>query len=442
MDPGRGERGPARRRREPERSVLHRVLCEHLATFLARAEEGSGPGLPRFVRRELRRYLDCGILAFGFARVHCSSCGKDELVAFSCKGRGFCPSCCGRRMADSAAHLCDEVLPQVPVRQWVLSLPFRIRYLLAYDARLCSAVRRIVVRTLLDWLRERAASAGVSGGRSGAVVLAQRFGGALNLNLHFHTLVLDGVFTRPKRFGPPVFHEAAPLTDEDVVAVNTLLHRRIVHYLRRRGRLPRDEYDELCEPEPDEPLFAQLCAASVQARVALGAKSGTRAERLGRRRDARGVERPLFIPGSLCCDIEQFSLHAKVRIEAQDREGLERLCRYIARPPIKVERLSLAPDGRVIYALRRHWRDGTSAIAFEPLDFIARLAALVPRPRAHLLTYHGLLAPAAEWRDLVVPRPRAKSSPCADPKSPSPGSETCRPESQSCSPGSRGRACA
>ncbi len=90
----------------------------------------------------------------------------------------------------------------------------------------------------------------------------------------------------------------------------------------------------------------------------------------------------------------------------------------------------------MIYALRRHWRDGTSAIAFEPLDFIARLAALVPRPRAHLLTYHRILAPAAEWRDLVVPRPRVKSSPCAEPKSPSPGSETCRPESQSCSPGS------
>ena len=206
--------------------MLHRVLREHLATFLAQAGEGPGPGpaLPRFVRRELRRYLDCGILAYGFARVHCSSCGKDELVAFSCKGRGFCPSCCGRRMADTAAHLCDEVLPHVPIRQWVLSLPFRIRYLLAYDARLCSAVRRILVRTILDWLRKRAASAGVSGGRSGAVVLAQRFGGALNLNLHFHALVIDGVFRRERPFAPASFHEAAPLTDQDVVAVNTILH--------------------------------------------------------------------------------------------------------------------------------------------------------------------------------------------------------------------------
>jgi len=137
--------------------------------------------------------------------------------------------------------------------------------------------------------------------------------------------------------------------------------------------------------------------------VALGAKRGAAVEQIGRR---HGGDRPLFMPGELCCDLERFSLHAKVRIEVRDREGLGRLCRYIARPPIKVERLSLAPDGRVIYALRRHWRDGTSAIGFDPLDFLSRLAALVPRPRAHVLTYHGILAPAAAWRDLVVPGPR------------------------------------
>ena len=108
---------PTRRRREPERGALHPVLLRHLQTFLLRADERGGPGLPGFVRRELYRYLDCGILASGFARVHCASCGRDELVAFSCKGRGFCPSCGGRRMAETAMHLADEVLPAVPVRQ-------------------------------------------------------------------------------------------------------------------------------------------------------------------------------------------------------------------------------------------------------------------------------------------------------------------------------------
>jgi hypothetical protein len=137
----------------------------------------------------------------------------------------------------------------------------------------------------------------------------------------------------------------------------------------------------------------------VQGRVAIGAKSGAGVERLGRRRDAR----PLFLPGELCCDMDGFSLHAKVRIDADDHAGRERLARYLARPPIATERLTLRSDGRVVYGLRRHWKDGTSAVVFDPLDFIARLAALVPRPRAHQLTYHGVLAPAAEWRDLIVP---------------------------------------
>ncbi len=83
-------------RRAPESGVLYRVLTEHLQTFLARVDaDETRRGLPGFVRRELYRYLECGLLVHGFARVHCSSCGKDALVAFSCKGRGFFPSCCG-----------------------------------------------------------------------------------------------------------------------------------------------------------------------------------------------------------------------------------------------------------------------------------------------------------------------------------------------------------
>ena len=106
--------------------------------------------MPRFVERELRAFLRCGILAHGFVRVHCDGCGLDRVVAFSCKGRGFCPSCGGRRMADTAAHLVDRVLPEVPVRQWVLSLPFALRYRLAYDAPLtCATCSRLFVRCRL-----------------------------------------------------------------------------------------------------------------------------------------------------------------------------------------------------------------------------------------------------------------------------------------------------
>jgi len=306
-------------------------------------------------------------------------------------------------MADTAAHLVDEVLPEVRVRQWVLSFPYRIRFLLAFDPALCSAVRGIFVRTILGWLRERGAAAGTPGGSSGAVVLAQRFGGALNLNLHFHALVLDGVYTSQGLLTAPRFQPAPDIRDEDVAHVTAILHRRIVRYLQRRGRLPRAEQAEHDEPAPDEPLLALLSAASVEGRVALGPESGQPLTRRGRQRDRR----PLFLPGELCCDLAGFSLHAKVAIEGHDRAGLERLCRYIARPAIASERLSIDPDGRVVYRLRRAWRDGTSAIVFEPLVFLERLAALVPRPRAHLLTYHGVLAPAAQWRDQIVPGPRA-----------------------------------
>ena len=123
--------------RNPEESILYGVVAEHLETFLDRQRRREHP-VPRFVERELRSFLDCGILARGFLPVHCDDCGKDRVVPFSCKCRGFCASCGGRRMADTAAHLVDRVFPEVSVRQWVLSLPFVVRYRLAYNAPLVS----------------------------------------------------------------------------------------------------------------------------------------------------------------------------------------------------------------------------------------------------------------------------------------------------------------
>ncbi len=108
-------------RRRSEESVLYGVVQQELEGFLARAAAGDRP-VARFVERELRGFLRCGILAHGFLRVHCDGCGLDRVVAFSYKVRGFCPSYGGRRMADTAAHLVDRVLPGFPVRQWVLSV--------------------------------------------------------------------------------------------------------------------------------------------------------------------------------------------------------------------------------------------------------------------------------------------------------------------------------
>src|SRR6266850_190688 len=141
--------------RHPEEGVLYQVVAEQLETFLARQQERDRP-VPLFVEREFRSLLDCGILARGFLRLRCQSCGHDRLLPFSCKKRAWCPSCCGRRMADTAAHLVDRVLPIVPVRQWVLSLPFAMRYRMAYDARLTSDVLNVFIRAVFGELRRRA----------------------------------------------------------------------------------------------------------------------------------------------------------------------------------------------------------------------------------------------------------------------------------------------
>ena len=86
-------------RRAPDEGILFQVLNEHLEPFLATAAEaGDGVGVPAFVQKELRNYISCGILAHGFARFSCGSCKFERWVPFSCRGRGFCPSCGGKRM--------------------------------------------------------------------------------------------------------------------------------------------------------------------------------------------------------------------------------------------------------------------------------------------------------------------------------------------------------
>ncbi len=193
-------------RRRPEDTTLYQLVQEHLETFLAQVEAQTGAALPQFVKDEFDAFLECGILAHGFLRLRCADCADEKLVAFSCKRRGFCPSCGARRMAETAAHLVDYVIPPVPVRQWVLSFPIPLRTVLAAHPQLLSAVLQIVHRVIATFLvkqaglKRRAAD-------TGAVTLIQRFGSAANLNIHLHCLVLDGVYRMAGSV--PVFQEAA-----------------------------------------------------------------------------------------------------------------------------------------------------------------------------------------------------------------------------------------
>src|SRR5271155_5089420 len=144
---------PAYTPRRPTETVLYALVHEHLESFLAHTREHYDGGLPRYVERELRAYLKCGQFSEGFTRAHCDACGHDLLVAFSCHGRSVCPSCCGRRMANGAAHLVDRVLPDVPVRQYVLSLPYELRRLAAFKAEVLTSLARTFVEAVFGWYR-------------------------------------------------------------------------------------------------------------------------------------------------------------------------------------------------------------------------------------------------------------------------------------------------
>ena len=144
----------AYRPRRAWESPLYHAVAENLATFLADRQLRGRP-VPFFVVRDFRAFLDCGVPAHGFLRVHCEACGRDRIVPFSCKGRGFCPSCCGRRMAETAARLIDETLPEAPVRQWVLTVPYALRFLLAYDREWIAAVHHVFLNAVFASLRRR-----------------------------------------------------------------------------------------------------------------------------------------------------------------------------------------------------------------------------------------------------------------------------------------------
>jgi hypothetical protein len=176
--------------------------------------------------------------------------------------------------------------------------------------------------------------------------------------------------------------------------------RRLARLLERRGLGPGADPAEADSLPERQPLLAALYAASVQGRVATGPRAGRQVLRLGDRVEAEELS---FSEGERCASIAGLSLHANVSVPARDRARLERLCRYVARPPVATERLSRLPDGRLVYRLRRRWRDGTTHLVFAPLGLVEKLAALIPPPRFHLVRYHGVLAPRGRSRRRIIP---------------------------------------
>ena len=220
-------------------------------------------------------------------------------------------------------------------------------------------------------------------------------------------LILDGVYATHAGRRPQFVPVAAP-TVADLEALIDRISRRIGRHLQRRGLLMRDAENAYLDWDAEQasPLD-DLAGHAITYRIAVGPNRGQKAFTL---QTLPAVEaepaRPALVAGA-----GGFSLHAGVVAEAYQRDKLERLCRYVTRPAVAEPRLSLTAGGRIRYSLKTPWRDGTTHVVFEPLDFIARLAALVPRPRVNLTRFHGVFAPNSRWRAQVTPAGRGRRRP-------------------------------
>ena len=191
------------------------------------------------------------------------------------------------------------------------------------------------------------------------------------------------------------FHALAPPTTDEVTEVAVRTAKRVQKVLARHGRLLDDATVDT-GPKGEQLALAALVGAAASGLGLTGERAGKPLLRVVDPAKARVAER---VGESLGVNV-----HAEVAVPARDRARLERLCRYVCRPPIAQERLVEVAGGKLRYLLKKPWSDGTVALVLEPLDLCARIAALIPPPRFHMIRYHGVLSSHAKLRSEVVPK--------------------------------------
>ena len=302
----------------------------------ASGEDGEAP--PTHVEHTFRRYLECGILAHGFARAYCDECQHDFLIAYSCKCRGVCPTCNTlrawskpQRMAETAAHLVDHIFAPLPVRQWVLAVPKRLRTFLRRDKALQGAVLRIFLSVVERCLREHSPACPTTA-RIGALAFIHRCGSSLNEHVYFHCCVIDGVFepaVAPDEAPSVSFHATLGLDVAAFVEVQARVRACVLRSFVKRGLIDKDDASEM----------------------RVWAHDGG------------------------------FSVDGSVRIEGADRIGLEPLLRYCARPPFALEPLHQRDAAHLVYrifnalAVRRNRIFDSVSSPMQALDIVRKLVA-------------------------------------------------------------------
>ncbi len=245
------------------------------------------------------------------------------------------------------------------------------------------------MRTVFAWQRRCACRLGVKRGHPGSVTSIQRFSSTLSTNVHFHSLFPDGVFTEQPD-GTVRFVEIDPPTDAEVEAITRKIAIRVLRLFQSL-----DETGD--SAASSEPLLESLLPPekSPHAGEAIEIKKSPRCALLG-----------------------GFSIHANVSIGADKKDAVERLCRYIMRPPVALSRLAQLSNGTISYRVKNLAPHQPAVLRFEPLVFMRKLAQLIPPPRVHIVRYFGVWAPNAKLRSKVVPLVAARPVTCA-------GSQRC-----------------
>jgi hypothetical protein len=341
--PGATEKAHAYRTRQLRNTDLYRLLLDHLESFLAQYDQRLQPTygyLRPEVRRTLEEFIQCGDYRFGAARICCRGCRQDVFVPLSCCWRGLCPSCHAKRQLVFSERVLEEVLPDVPCRQWVLSLPKALRQFFYYDGSLCKKLSQVLTEELTRYMRTVTGQPNLE---PAFVVWDHSYGALLDaFHPHQHVCATDGGFLPDGSFIP-----LPKVRKKDIAALGDVLRHRVLRFLLRRQKLDRTFRDNMLSWE----------------------HSG-------------------------------FSLDASRRIRAGRRDRLQQLLDYMSRHPFNPKRIRYdAVTATVRYrAHKTHARRNTDTIEVDAVEFIAILALHIPHARRHQFRYYGAAHPKVRQR--------------------------------------------
>ena len=319
------------RPRNPRASAYYQCVESHFEQLEQVWDERYAPrfGFWRaHVTDVIYQYLDCADLHCGFARIRCQQCGHEFLLAFSCKRRQFCPSCHQKRVVEYGQWLLSEVLKKVPHRQWVLSIPKRLRIYFLYDRKLLAKLSQCGWKVIRAYFQSAISDPEAVAGASIAV---QTYGDFLNFNPHLHAIVTDGCF-----LSDGSFQVAPAFSPPDLQAA---FQHEVLKMLKKVGKIT----------------------------------------------DA-------IIANMLSWRHSGFQVYTGNRLWPDDEDGMENLARYIIRACFSQQRMRYVPQqksaagvAQVVYTSK----DGRSEKTFDALDWLAQLVVHIPDRYAQTVRYYG-----------------------------------------------------